>query len=269
MKTTRCCRRSSSSASRPAPGRRKSLAGSTPRCSRSRHGLLADLSRRLLRPPLQHAQPDQRGQRQGPEPGLDLSRQHLAPGRDRSGGEGPDTPPPGSGGFGLDIKSTPLLVNGVLYLTAPDNVWAVDPRTGREHLALLLEDARRHPHRQPRRGHVRELALLPDPGQLLRLPRRRHGQGALAQGDRERQARVLLDGGAHRDPQPRHHRRGRRLARRARATSSRAIPRRASCSGAGTRPRGRASRARRPGPTSTRWSTAAACRGCPAATIRS
>ena len=49
-----------------------------------------------------------------------------------TGGEGPDTPPPGSGGFGLDIKSTPLLVNGVLYLTAPDNVWAVDPRTGRE-----------------------------------------------------------------------------------------------------------------------------------------
>ena len=49
-----------------------------------------------------------------------------------TGGEGPDTPPAGSGGFGLDIKSTPLLVNGVLYLTAPDNVWAVDPRTGRE-----------------------------------------------------------------------------------------------------------------------------------------
>src|ERR1700749_4940344 len=42
-----------------------------------------------------------------------------------TGGEGPETPPPGSGGFGLDIKSTPLLVNGVLYLTAPDNVWAV------------------------------------------------------------------------------------------------------------------------------------------------
>jgi acido-empty-quinoprotein group A len=50
----------------------------------------------------------------------------------QTGGEGPDTPPPGTGGFGLDIKSTPLLVNGVLYLTAPDNVWAVDPRTGRE-----------------------------------------------------------------------------------------------------------------------------------------
>jgi alcohol dehydrogenase (cytochrome c) len=49
-----------------------------------------------------------------------------------TGGEGPDTPPPGSSGFGLDIKSTPLLVGGMMYLTAPDNVWAVDPRTGRE-----------------------------------------------------------------------------------------------------------------------------------------
>jgi alcohol dehydrogenase (cytochrome c) len=30
------------------------------------------------------------------------------------------------------IKGTPLQVNGVLYLTAPDHVWAIDARTGRE-----------------------------------------------------------------------------------------------------------------------------------------
>lgn len=30
------------------------------------------------------------------------------------------------------IKSTPLAVNGILYFTVPDNVWAVDARTGRE-----------------------------------------------------------------------------------------------------------------------------------------
>ena len=30
------------------------------------------------------------------------------------------------------IKSSPLLVDGVLYFTVPDNVWAVDARTGRE-----------------------------------------------------------------------------------------------------------------------------------------
>ncbi len=32
----------------------------------------------------------------------------------------------------LEIKSTPLEVNGILYFTAPDNVWAVDARFGRE-----------------------------------------------------------------------------------------------------------------------------------------
>ena len=61
-----------------------------------------------------------------------IYRANTQPAGAMTGGEGPDTPPPGSGGFGLDIKSTPLLVNGMMYLTAPDNVWAVDPRTGRE-----------------------------------------------------------------------------------------------------------------------------------------
>ena len=39
---------------------------------------------------------------------------------------------PGISGFAGSIKSTPLLVNGVLYFTMPDNVWAVDARTGSE-----------------------------------------------------------------------------------------------------------------------------------------
>src|SRR5687768_17712443 len=30
------------------------------------------------------------------------------------------------------IKSTPILVNGVMYLSAPDNVWAIDARSGRQ-----------------------------------------------------------------------------------------------------------------------------------------
>ncbi len=33
-------------------------------------------------------------------------------------------------GFGSGIKSTPLLVDGVLYFSMPDNVWAVDARSG-------------------------------------------------------------------------------------------------------------------------------------------
>src|SRR5579875_186014 len=32
----------------------------------------------------------------------------------------------------VQVKCTPLEVNGILYLTVPDNVWAVDARTGEE-----------------------------------------------------------------------------------------------------------------------------------------
>src|SRR5262245_29420928 len=30
------------------------------------------------------------------------------------------------------IKATPILVNGVIYVTTPDNLWAVDARSGRQ-----------------------------------------------------------------------------------------------------------------------------------------
>jgi len=36
------------------------------------------------------------------------------------------------GGGGVQIKATPLEVNGILYFAAPDNAWAVDARSGRE-----------------------------------------------------------------------------------------------------------------------------------------
>ena len=39
----------------------------------------------------------------------------------------------GPGGFGgITLKATPLMVNGVLYFTAPDHAWAVDALSGRE-----------------------------------------------------------------------------------------------------------------------------------------
>jgi len=38
----------------------------------------------------------------------------------------------GQSSGGIRIKATPLLVNGVLYFSAPNNVWAADVRTGRE-----------------------------------------------------------------------------------------------------------------------------------------
>jgi alcohol dehydrogenase (cytochrome c) len=30
------------------------------------------------------------------------------------------------------IKATPILANGILYVTTPDNIWAIDPHSGRE-----------------------------------------------------------------------------------------------------------------------------------------
>ena len=35
-------------------------------------------------------------------------------------------------GQGATMKSSPLMVNGVLYFTVPDNVWALDARSGHE-----------------------------------------------------------------------------------------------------------------------------------------
>jgi alcohol dehydrogenase (cytochrome c) len=35
-------------------------------------------------------------------------------------------------GQNQSIKGTPILANGVLYVTTPDNIWAVDARSGRQ-----------------------------------------------------------------------------------------------------------------------------------------
>jgi len=58
-------------------------------------------------------------------------------GRFRFGGGGPPVIVGGNGPEGLpsvpaNIKGTPLMVNGTLYVTTPDNVWAMDARDGRE-----------------------------------------------------------------------------------------------------------------------------------------
>ncbi len=57
-----------------------------------------------------------------------------------SNGRGAGGSPLFTGGFGAGdvptnatptIKGTPLMVDGTLYVSAPDNAWAVDPRDGR------------------------------------------------------------------------------------------------------------------------------------------
>src|SRR5262249_568037 len=35
-------------------------------------------------------------------------------------------------GQNQQIKGTPILVNGVMYITTPDNLWAIDARTARQ-----------------------------------------------------------------------------------------------------------------------------------------
>ena len=56
--------------------------------------------------------------------GLNLAWVHRAnPGAGQTGG---------GGSAAFPIKSTPVVVNGVLYLTIPDHVWAIDARTGQE-----------------------------------------------------------------------------------------------------------------------------------------
>ena len=45
----------------------------------------------------------------------------------------PGRGPAGGGGAPVaTIKGTPVVVNGVLYVTIPDHVWAIDARSGRE-----------------------------------------------------------------------------------------------------------------------------------------
>jgi acido-empty-quinoprotein group A len=64
-----------------------------------------------------------------------LYRANTNPQGAETGGSVPESVPirlgPGALAGGL-LKSTPLLVNGVLYFSAPDHAWAVDARNGRQ-----------------------------------------------------------------------------------------------------------------------------------------
>ena len=55
---------------------------------------------------------------------LSLAWVYRANAGTEQGGGGPNT--------NVVIKGTPLEINGILYLTAPDHVWALDARSGRE-----------------------------------------------------------------------------------------------------------------------------------------
>ena len=161
------------------------------------------------------------------------------------------------------------MVNGTLYFSAPDHVWAVDARTGRE-IWHYVWKTRGGDHIGNRGVGIvgNWLYFLTPDNYFVSLDvatgkERWHHE--VANMKREyfstnapidhRQAGRSSASAATRSTSP--------------ATSSRAIRRAATSCGAGTRRRAPASRAPRRGPTSTRWRTAAACRGCPAPTIRS
>ena len=52
-------------------------------------------------------------------------------------------------GQNTQIKASPILVNGILYVTTPDNLWAIDARTGRQlwHYASPMNNAFHIGHR--------------------------------------------------------------------------------------------------------------------------
>ena len=69
---------------------------------------VAHLPRRLHRPAAQQADPDHAGERRSAQTGLEIP--------DRAS----------------SIKASPIVANGMIYITAPDNLWAIDARTGKE-----------------------------------------------------------------------------------------------------------------------------------------
>ena len=104
-----------------------------------------------------------------------------------------------------------------LYFTAPDHVWAVDARTGREIWHFDVEVERRHPHRQPRRRHLRQLAVLRDAGLQSRLARTSRTARSAGTSRSATSTSIYYGSMAPIDRQePRHRRRQRRRPRRPR-----------------------------------------------------
>ncbi len=83
------------------------------------------------------------------------------------------------------------MVDGTLYITSPDNAWALDARRPRD-LALLLA-LQGAPIANRGVGHVEHFLLHGDARQLPDLARREDRQGALEQGPRTFNQQYFLD----------------------------------------------------------------------------
>ena len=263
---------------------------------------LADRVDQLLRRPqrqaLQRAEAGQHEHRQEPQPQVDhepddrLRSDGHRPGRCRCGGlaaaavaaavvaaavAAAPAAPIIVGGLGngdanncgpARLGGGILFVDGVIYASSPDNVYAIDARDG----ALLW-----HYYWKTRGGtslqtrgarHVAQLHLLRAARRLGRLPRRQDRQGSLEARDRAVRSAVLLveraDG--HRRSRPRRHRQRHRRA--GVPEVARSAHRRRAVDSLLDAAESRRSRPRDLGRASTPRVTATAPRGFPARTIR-
>ena len=96
-------------------------------------------------------------------------------------------------GQSAGIKSTPILVNGVMYVTAPDNIWAIDARNGRQ-LWRYTYPTNQGFHIGHRGAAVYQGHRLPDDaGRASGGARRAGRQGQVGRGDRGREEGLLVD----------------------------------------------------------------------------
>ena len=157
----------------------------------------------------------------------------------------------------VQIKSTPLMVNGVLYFTVPDHVWAVDARTGEElwHYDWVDQGG----HLVGNRGvgmYGNWLYFMAPDGWFISLNakdgkerwRKKVADEKLQYFTTMAPLVVAITSSSASAAMP----------WMSRVTSNRAIPKPATCSGAGIASRAPANLAPKPGPTRPPWSTAAA-----------
>ncbi len=135
----------------------------------------------------------------------------------RGGGAGAGAGNVIMGGVGTEIVAGPanvkgaiLMVNDVLYVSAPDNVWALDARDGRElwHYVWRTRGGTHIGNRGVAIWHNYLFFETPD-DYLVSLDAQ-NGSGALARRDRRFRRAVLLDAGADHRRQPRARRHGQR-----------------------------------------------------------
>ena len=182
--------------SSPAPRRGSADASSgltVAQIEKPSHRLVADLQRRLLRPPLQHADEDQRRERQAPEPGLDLrpagraarsrrrrcrstasctSRRRITrtPSRRAPAAScGTTRSARSRGGIHIGNRGVAMLGNTVYFVTTDCNLVALDIKTGHGEMGQGVLLARDDVLRLGRAGRRQGQA---DPRAERRRPRR-------------------------------------------------------------------------------------------------